>query len=277
VEFRRIILQLFKGGNMMNSAQKAIISKDIKEVLREKQMLLPMIIVPLIMMIIFPTAMLIMAKYGAHNLNGLDALIKILPDKYKYQNNSQLIIDVAVNYMFPSLFLLIPVMSSTIIGASSFVVERERKTMETLLYTPTDIKTIMSAKIIGTAIPAYIIALISIVTFGVIVNIGGWVYFKGLIFPNIKWIILILWVTPAITLLGISFMVLISAKSKTFQEAQQKSIFIILPIILLVVGQASGLFLINTLIMIIIGLIIYVLDYFLIINAARRFIPENLI
>ena len=261
----------------MISAQKAIIYKDLKEVIRDKQMFFPMIAVPLIMMILLPALVLVMAKYGVSNINGLDMLIKNFPDKLKYDNDHQLIIEVAVNYMFPSLFLLIPVMSSTIIGASSFVVERERKTMETLLYTPMDIRSLLTAKILGTAIPSYVVALISILAFGIVVNIGGLWYFNSLIFPNVKWLILILWVTPGITLLGVSFMVLISAKAKTFQEAQQKSIFIILPIILLVVGQASGLFLINSILMVIIGLAVYAIDYILIVNAAKGFIPENLV
>jgi ABC-type Na+ efflux pump permease subunit len=179
--------------------------------------------------------------------------------------------------MFPNLFLLIPIMASSIIAASSFVGEKERKTMESLLYTPMSIKQLFTAKVIGTAIPAYIISLMCFVVFGIIVNIGGWFYFGRLIFPNLKWIILVLWVTPAVTILAIAIMVIVSAKAETFQDAQQMSGFIVVPVILLFVGQVSGLFMLNTLILLAAGAVLYVADYILIKVASGKFMPEKLV
>ena len=41
-----------------------------------------------------------------------------------------------LNYTFVPLFMIIPVMVASIIAANSVVGEKERKTLETLLYTP---------------------------------------------------------------------------------------------------------------------------------------------
>jgi hypothetical protein len=113
--------------------------------------------------------------------------------------------------------------------------------------------------------------------FGIVMNIGGWMYFGKLVFPNLKWLILILWVSPAVTLMAINLMVLISAKANTFQEAQQMSGLIIIPVILLLLGQLGGLFILNEMILIGLGAVIFIIDYILMKKSSKGFVPEKLI
>lgn len=261
----------------MKAMQKAMIFKDIKEVTGSKQMLIPMIIVPAVMMLILPLALIIGARYGISVINGLDYMVKALGQQFSGLNNSQLLFEIGLNYMFPVFFLLIPIMAGSIIAAGSFVGEKEHKTLESLFYTPISIRELFTAKVIGAAVPAYGVTLLSAVVFGVVINSGGWLYFGRLVFPGLKWLILIFWVSPAFTVLAITFMVLVSAKAKTFQEAQQTSILIILPVLLLLVGQMSGLFVLNEAILGGIGAVVFLLDYILMKTAASRFIPEKLI
>jgi len=261
----------------MKPAQITIIKKDIKEIISSKQTMIPMIILPVIFAVILPIGLLFGAQFGMEGMNGMDQLIETFKESFGTHSDAQLIIEMTMNYMFPLLFLLIPVMTTSIIGAGSFVGEKERKTMESLLYTPITVKELFIAKIVGVAIPAYIITLISSMVFGIVMNVGGWIYFGKMIFPNLKWILLILWVCPAVTLLGLSFMVLVSAKAKTFQDAQQMSGMIILPIIFFLIGQMTGLFMLNEVILFGAGAFLYALDYFLMRNATKRFVPEKLV
>ncbi|WP_027625484.1 ABC transporter permease subunit [Clostridium lundense] len=264
----------------MNSKEKAVIYKDIKEITASKEIYIPMIIVPLIFVIVIPTIMIIGTHFsyqGGKMINGMDTLIKKLPMEYSKLSLQQLIITVGVDYMFPSLFLLIPIMASSIIGASSFVGEKEHKTLETLLYTPITMEELFRAKLLGVFIPSYIVSVISFLAFGIVINIGGFLYFSKLIFPNLKWLILIFYLVPGITLLGLTFTVLVSAKSKSFQEAQQVSGFIVVPVILLIVGQATGLFLLTNIILISIGTAVFIIDYILLKKLSSRFVSEKLI
>lgn len=261
----------------MNSIQKAIIVKDVKEVLGSKQMLLPMIIVPLIMMLIMPLVLVVGAKYGISGINGMDFIVKTVGSQLKDLNNSQLLFEIGLNYMFPVLFLIIPIMVSSIIGASSFVGEKEHKTLETLFYTPISIRELFVSKVIGCAVPALAVTLFSSILFGIVMNVGGLIYFEKLVFPNIKWLILIIWVSPSVTLMAIYFMVLISAKANTFQEAQQMSALIIIPVILLLLGQMGGLFILNELILVGLGAVIFVIDFYLMKKTSSKFVPEKLL
>ena len=98
-----------------------------------------------------------------------------------------------------------------------------------------------------------------------------------LIFPDIKWLLIILWISPAINLFSLILTVMISAKSKTFQEAQQVSGLLVLPIILILVGQMTGILILSNLIMFIAGMVLLILDYILIKRISSKFIPEKLI
>jgi ABC-type Na+ efflux pump permease subunit len=263
----------------MNNAQKAIIGKDIKEIIGNKEIFIPMIIVPIVFMVIMPLGLLILSNYGdftAKNLNELK-FINDLPFIKGGYSIQQILILVALEYIFPSFFMIIPIMNSSIIGASSFVGEKEHKTLETLLYAPISVNELFTAKVVGVFLPAYISAFVACLLFGIVMNVGGYIYFSRLIFPSIKWFLIIFWLTPAITLGGIIFTVLISAKAKTFQSAQQMSGLIVLPIILILVGQINGLFLLSNKIVIIVGLVLFIIDFILIRKTAKGFSPEKLI
>ena len=264
----------------MNRSEKALIKKDFNEITSTKMVIVPMAIVPIVLTVLIPLALIIGVNYignASDIIRDFGPLLKKLPSEYASFSPAQLVIKIAINYMFPAYFLIIPIMCSGIIGASSFVGEKEHKTMETLLYTPISMDQLLRAKILGVFIPSYIITLLSFIAFGTIINIGGFVYFGGLIFPDIKWIITILWISPAISLLSLTLTVMVSAKSKTFQEAQQVSGILVLPIILLLIGQITGVIMLNNLIMLIAGAVLLILDYILIKRVSSTFIPEKLI
>lgn len=264
----------------MNRCEKALIKKDLNEITSSKMVLLPMAIVPILLTLVIPLALIISANYienASDILRGLDTLIKKLPSEYTSYTPAQFVIKIAINFLFPAYFLIIPIMCSGIIGASSFVGEKEHKTMETLLYTPISMEQLLRAKILGVFIPSCIITLLSFLIFGVIVNLGGFMYFGGFIFPDIKWVIIILWISPAVNLLSLTFTVMVSAKAKTFQEAQQVSGILVLPVILLLIGQITGIIMLNSLIMLIAGAVLLILDYILIKRISSKFIPEGLI
>ena len=264
----------------MNRNEKALINKDINEIKSSKRVILPMTIVPIVLIAVIPLAILIGASFigkDSSMLTKIGPLIKKLPSEYAKYTPAQLLIKISLNYMFPSYFLIIPIMCSGVIGASSFVGEKEHKTLESLLYTPISMEQLLRAKILGVFAPSYVVTLISFIVFGIIFNIGGFMYFGQIIFPDIKWLIIILWIAPAINLLSLTFTVMVSAKSETFQEAQQVSGLLVLPIILILVGQMTGILLLSNLVMFIAGGVMFILDYILIKKISAGFIPEKLI
>lgn len=67
----------------------------------------------------------------------------------------------------------------------------------------------------------------------------------NLLLPNISWLVVLLLLSPAVSLISITLIVRGSAKAQTMEESQQRSALLVLPVIFLVAGQFIGIILIN--------------------------------
>lgn len=255
----------------------AIIEKDMKAIFSSPQVFLPLLIVPVIMMIVLPLALIIGASFGDNVINGADKLIGLLEATRSYKNEGEMLLDMGINYMFPGFYMMVPMMTASIVAANSFISEKEYKTFEALMYTPLNVRDLFIAKVLGASLVAYGLALLSAVLFGVVVDVGGMWLFGQWLFPNLKWLIMIFWVSPAVIVFCVSFMVLVSAKASTFQEAQQMAGFLVLPALFLILGQSSGLFILKAWMLILLGLFVVFLDVLMLKSAMERYTPEKLL
>lgn len=250
-----------------------IAMKDIKGITSNKQVLFGLIILPLIFAVIFPAAFILLIHFvsltssdieiitntilsGLPN-GGVKDTINALPS-FNHQ-----IIYVVVNYLLGSMFLLIPVINSMMIALNSFVGEKERGTLESLLFAPITVKELFIGKVLSAFVPTMVLTIGSFVLFGVITTAITYPIFNGFIFPNTNWILLVFWLSPIITLFTILIEVLVSARSKSFQEAQQVGGLVILPIVGLFVGQATGMLIISPMILLLVGLFLLMINVLL--------------
>jgi ABC-type Na+ efflux pump permease subunit len=261
----------------MKNTCYAIISKDVKEILLNWQILLPMVIVPLMLGVFMPTMMILGLEKGKNSLHELGPLLQMLPANVSFMSDVNRAFYALIDFMCPPLFLMIPLMAGSIIGASCLIVEKERRTLETLLYTPVTLPELFVAKLFATFIPSFIVTLIAFAGFCIVVNIFGHNYLNGAVFPNLKWLILIFWVSPAIILFGLSAMVIISAYASTFQSAQQLSGFIIVPFVILLTAQTSGHLVMDTWHYLLFSPLLLLFDYLIMSYAAKRMTYERLL
>jgi hypothetical protein len=96
-------------------------------------------------------------------------------------------------------------------------------------------------------------------------------------FPNLMWVVMTLWVVPAAAGLGLSSMVLVSARAQGFQDAYQTGGMIVLPILLLVFGQISGVMYFSVWVVLLLGLVLWGIDAVLIWFGSRTFRRGRLI
>ncbi|MFD0713458.1 ABC transporter permease subunit [Paenibacillus sp. GCM10027626] len=256
----------------------AIARKDIRQITSNVQVWLPMVIIPLVFCIIFPLTIVLFCKYGdltaittgtmRELVDRLPTGIPLLPEAGISEMNGK-ILYFTLNYMLLPLFLLLPIMASSVISANSFVGEKERRTMESLLLSPIRIQDLMVGKMLASFIPAYTLSLGGFLAIGIIVNTMTFGMFDGWLFPSLNWVIVILWLVPSFTIVSILLNVLISAKVKTFQAAQQMSGLVVLPIIMLLVGQMSGILLLSPLLLIVVGAVLLLACLFMLPRIAR--------
>ena len=81
-----------------------------------------------------------------------------------------------------------------------------------------------------------------------------------LFFPTTMWVILAVWVAPAVAALGVGAMVLISSRARTYQEAYQLGGMVAVLIVGLLVLQVSGVMVFNAWLVALLGLLVWAID-----------------
>jgi ABC-type Na+ efflux pump permease subunit len=143
-------------------------------------------------------------------------------------------------YFFAPFFLIIPVMASSVIASDSFAGEKERKTIEALLATPMTDGELLLGKILVSFVPSMLVTGGSFLLYCATVDLLTYEMFERLLLPNLEWMLLIFGLAPAVALASIGLTVMISARVKGFREAQQISAVLVVPILVMLFAQASG-------------------------------------
>jgi len=256
----------------------AIARKDLKVAMQNKGVVLPIVLVPLILFVVFPWVMVYvssMTDMTGGSMSNVDELLARMPsgllnELSRYTREQQMIVFTLV-YMLAPMFLILPLMVSSVLAADSFAGEKERKTLEALLYTPTTDRELFTAKLLGAWTAAVAVALFSFVIYAVMVNAAGWQSIGQIFFPNWMWIALVFWVTPAVAGLGLVVMVFVSVRAQGFQDAYQTGGLVVLPVLALMIGQISGVMYFSLGVVLLVGLVIWLLDLVLLWFASKSF------
>ena len=225
-----------------------VFNKDWREIRRNWQVILPIVVVPLMISVFLPVILTVIPSLAATqggSLNGFETLIANLPRHVQEQlagmTEQQVMIYIMTIYFFAPFFLIIPLMASSVISSDSFAGEKERKTIEALLATPISDGELFLGKMLVSFIPSMIVTIISFAVYTAVFDVMAYGIFNGmLLLPNIDWILLIFGLAPTVALASIGLTVMVSAKVKGFREAQQISVVLLIPVLALIIGQATG-------------------------------------
>jgi ABC-2 type transport system permease protein len=140
-----------------------IAKKDLLEARGNRSVWLPMVIIPLVFIVIMPLAIIIASSSSGPMASQLlddpdmatfmTRMPAFMLQQVQGLNASQSTIVLMLGYLFAPFFLIIPLMFSTVIAAESFAGERERKTIEALLYTPATDTELFLGKITAAGVP----------------------------------------------------------------------------------------------------------------------------
>lgn len=232
------------GGKMDWGRVKALVKKDIREVFASKMTVMPLIVVPVVLCIAVPVGLMVAGfLLDVALIQGaqfIEKIIPLYPVPETLDGLTQQMLYIFLNFTFVPFFMIIPLMVSSIIAANSVVGEKERGTLETLLYTPLTNRELVIGKLLGAFMPAVCVSLLAFFLYFVIGNAVSWGMIGIFMIRSPIWIPAVLLLSPATSLLGLSLTLLISIKAKTYMEAQQTSGVIVLPFVMLVVVQMSG-------------------------------------
>ena len=91
----------------------------------------------------------------------LQKLLSLLPETARMESLELTLSGMILNYILPIFFLIIPIMTASIMAASAFVGEKERHTLETLLYCPLTLKQIFRQKVWASFLLSMLVSVIS--------------------------------------------------------------------------------------------------------------------
>ena len=199
-----------------------------------------------------------------------DFMAQIIPG-YEQMSDQQSMLYFSVYFLLGPMLLITPLMVPVFIAADSFAGEKERKTIEPLLVSPVSDTELFFGKVLTAFVPSMIISFITFIIAIFLFNWSALQVFGYIIFPDIAYFIMMIAMTPLATIFSISIVVLISAKVVSVRDASQIGGVVIVPLILLIVGQMFAVVFINIVTVIIMTAVLAFLDILLVRFCASRF------
>jgi len=274
-----------KGDKGMNwPLIRAVIRRDLTLVSRNRGVVLPMFLVPLIMLVALPALAAFVpsaVSMPGTSLSDLESFMARMPAGLQRElagyNEVQRVVVLMLVYFFAPMYLIVPLMVASVIAADSFAGEKERKTLEALLYTPLSQSELLLGKMLSAWLPALAVGWVGFVLYSITANLAAWPVMGRLFFPTLTWCVLAVWVAPAVAGLGLGLSVLVSARVRTFQEAYQLGGVVVLPIVALVAAQAAGVLYFDVWLALALGAVIWGVAGGLLWLGARGFRSEALL
>lgn len=257
----------------------AVMRKDLLAVRRSKAITIPMVLVPLILLVALPIGVGMFARMAptqqvSSALNsplarGMAEPILGLPEREQ-------VAVLTLGYLLAPVVLVIPLMVSAVLAADAFAGEKERRTLESLLNLPIADRDLFLAKVLFAMLPAVAITWIGALVYAAVANAVAWPVTGRLFLPFAQWLILVVWVAPAVALLALGLLVVVSSRATTTQEANQLGGAVILPLIFVAASQTAALLLAPTWVMVVTGVLIWASGMGLVTLNARRFTRDRL-
>ena len=261
----------------MNVRQLAVTKKDIRGVTLNKQVFAVLLIVPLALTIVLPSIFVLVTAFAPDAASDFQKILDMLPADNVARSQQQRIFGLILNNIMPVFFLMIPIMASSVMAASSFVGEKEKHTLETLLYSPLSLKQMFQAKILAGFSVGMMVSYISFAAMMLVLELEVFLLTGKAILPSSSWLAIMLLIAPAISIIAIAVTVRSSAKAQTIEEAQQRAVFLVFPILALLIGQFTGILLISAGLLWGVGAVLAALDALLMRGAAGSFTYEKLL
>lgn len=262
-------------------AVRAIARKDLKAALRNRMVVMPIVLMPLIFLIGLPLG----AAFLGPAIVSSDADFQRMLDNAPAAMQRDLArfapedrgVALLLLYTFTPFYLMLPLMVVHSIAADAIAGERERKTLEALVYTPTTDAELLLGKLAAAFVPGVAVAWGGFVVYGISANVGAWMSVGAIVFPNWTWVVVAVWLAPAVAAFGLGVMVIVSARAETQQGAYQTGGFVVIPILLLFVGQASGVLVLGVWSAIVMGAALWALDVALLMFGRRYLRRDRLL
>jgi ABC-2 type transport system permease protein len=262
-----------------------ITEREISEVLRDINLIGPMLMLPLLMAFVAGLAVfgtsgmhtetvgILVGSVAAEQLTtrAADQFLGLSPDA------QQQIVQKMIKAVMLPMFWIVTVGLTATVSADSFVGEKERATLEPLLATPIRIGELLFGKLLSAVGLSVLGTWVGVALFSVAVWRSTNPYLPRFLLGDPDWLIAIVLMVPLLATMSASIAAIISTRASTTRAAYQLNGLVVLPMVALLIPQTMLLYFLtpHALAILVCGLI--ALDALLIQAATRTFDRERLI
>ncbi len=244
-----------------------ILRKEFIEIVQQRILLFSIILPPLL----FTVIPLFVLQLGGNGSRASSLKVPSLQGLTLHEYTQGL-----VGTEFSNLYILLSMIVPSIIAAYSIIGEKNNRTLEPVLATPVRRWQLLAGKILAALLPAVIVTWMS----------GGLFIAELAIFTDANvvshvvtagWLILFLASTPLLGLIAVAIMTAISSRVNDTRTAQQLSVWAVVPVIGIILGELSGQFELTVLVAVIATIILIPIAILLTWGAAQLFQRETIL
>ena len=250
-----------------------IVDKEWAEVFKNRIVLFTVTFMPLLLTIL-PLVMLYFTRSTGDDLIGDSADI---PPQFFQMCGDIAAVDCLQYFLinqFLLMFMMMPLIIPTAIAAYSIVGEKTTRSLEPLLATPITTIELLVGKALAAAIPAIAATWACFFLFVALMPVVGASATVVRMALGPTWLVGILIIGPLMATASVNMAVIVSSRVNDPRAAEQISGILVVPIMLLLFGQISGMLVINPSVMGITALVMLAVDAALIYAGSRLFQRE---
>lgn len=178
--------------------------------------------------------------------------------------------------IFLLMFLMLPVLLPAVFASYSVVGEKTSHTLEPLLATPITTWQLLLAKSLAAVIPAVVATWAGVAVY----LVGSALLMEPAAFARLiapVWLLAVGVVGPLLAVFGVLVAMMVSSRTQDARTAQQLSGLVVLPMVMLLMGQSMGLFLVNETLVFVAAGVLVPLDAVLLWLAVQVFDRERIL
>lgn len=266
---------------MNRTAVAAILQHDLQVVARSRAVSLPILFLPIVFFVLAPALLTLGAGAIGNDVAEFEDLVAMMPEALRDDlaglSPSAQVVVWGLEYLFATFFLIVPLMTSAVIAADSFAGEKERKTLEALVYTPTSDLELYAGKLLAPWLAAVAVSTIGYVVFVTVASLAGGGIVGRPIALTPRWLLFVLVLAPGVAALAVGALVQVSARVRGFQEAYQLGGLVVLPLVVLLVGQLTGVLYLDVRAVVVVGGLVWLAAAGMLTLGYRSFRRERLL
>ena len=257
-----------------------IARKDWREAFSSRAMLASLLFCGLMLVVLPPLMLVPLAlapDVGQYMTEKEVAELKAILPEAAQMDMRQLLAYMVGALLTPFFFIIVSLVSISVLASDSFAGEKERKTIEPLLAAPISDSELFLGKVLASFLPSSAITYASFALSCVLINSLTADLFGGLWFPPLKTLLAVCLLAPAYAFLGMCLIVLGSARASTVKEASNYSGVLIIPVLVAFLGSIFGGIALRASYIVVATLAVVALDVVLVRMARRAFNREALV